>query len=152
MRPLNRWRARRAGSERSAGICSCAPAWRWRGWRRRYWARRLNLPRPFACTERLRKSRLVWQFWKVVPTIGLDARILTEIAMSNEMSVANVSECPTVGDSLNEKQLAAIDLLSCGKSYTAVAKSIDVDRRTIYRWRQNPEFAGTLEERRLELW
>ena len=72
--------------------------------------------------------------------------------MSNEMSVANVSECPTAGDNLNEKQLAAIDLLSCGKSYTAVAKSIDVDRRTIYRWRQNPEFAGTLEERRLELW
>jgi transposase-like protein len=72
--------------------------------------------------------------------------------MSNEMSVANVSECPAASDSLNEKQLAAIDLLSRGKSYTAVAKSVDVDRRTIYRWRQKPEFAGTLEQRRLELW
>ena len=27
-----------------------------------------------------------------------------------------------------------------------------MDRRTIYRWRQNPEFSGTLEQRRLELW
>src|SRR4051794_19756422 len=53
---------------------------------------------------------------------------------------------------LNEKQLAAIELLASGRSYVAAGKSIGVDRTTIYRWRQEAEFQKRLQARVQELW
>ena len=53
---------------------------------------------------------------------------------------------------LNDKQLAAIELLMLGKSYQSIAKAIEVDRKTLYNWRADPEFVGELEQRREELW
>jgi hypothetical protein len=53
---------------------------------------------------------------------------------------------------LNDKQLAAIELMVLGKSYQAIAKAIEVDRKTLYNWRADDEFAGELQRRREELW
>ena len=53
---------------------------------------------------------------------------------------------------LTEKQWAAIDLLLAGKSLGAVARAIDVDARTLYRWRQDERFAWKLSRLRRELW
>ena len=55
-------------------------------------------------------------------------------------------------DSLNEKKQIAIELLASGKTYTTVAKKIGVDRCTVYRWRQEPEFQERLAARIHELW
>ena len=71
----------------------------------------------------------------------------------------NVRECPTPADRLNaavdlltDKQRAAIELLLRGKSMTAAATAVDVDPRTLYRWRQEEPFRFELECRRRELW
>jgi transposase-like protein len=61
-------------------------------------------------------------------------------------------ECTVWPDDLNEKQRAAIELLVSGKSYTAVAKAINIDRSTLFRWRQDALFQQALEERHMELW
>ena len=75
-----------------------------------------------------------------------------------EMS-QDVPECPNPGDRLNgappsltDKQLAAIELLLRGKSMSAVATALSMDRRTLYRWRQEEPFRFELECRRRELW
>jgi transposase-like protein len=71
----------------------------------------------------------------------------------------NVRKCPIAPDdlnergaSLNERQRAAIDMLLAGRSCAAVAQALEVDRRTLYRWRQEEPFRFELEQRRGELW
>jgi hypothetical protein len=76
----------------------------------------------------------------------------------------NVPECPVLKNDLSnhpqndpdehlpDKQRAAIQLIIMGKSDTAAAKALDLDRRTIYRWRQDERFVAALEERRRALW
>ena len=70
-----------------------------------------------------------------------------------------VPDCPIgqnrlneAGLSLNEKQQTAIELLAIGKSLAAVARQLDIDRRTLYRWRQDARFREALWDRRRELW
>ncbi len=68
-------------------------------------------------------------------------------------------KCTIAGDrlnytpvSLNEKQLSAIELLAAGKSYSTTAKLIEVDRSTLFRWRQDVEFQDRVQARIQSLW
>ena len=63
----------------------------------------------------------------------------------------NSPECPKQFQ-LNDRQLAAIELLAAGASYGEVATTIGIDRKTLYNWRQEDDFAQWLHERRMELW
>ena len=49
---------------------------------------------------------------------------------------------------LTDKQLKALELLTCGKglTYTAIAEEVGVDRRTIYRWLNESQFVSFQEE------
>ena len=53
---------------------------------------------------------------------------------------------------LNEKQLVAIELLAAGSSFVQAAKELEVDRRTLFRWRQEEQFRQRLRERHREMW
>ena len=76
----------------------------------------------------------------------------------------NVPQCPNGrgGDNLSDAQssaglsdaqLHAIELLIAGTAPSKVAEECFVDRRTIYRWREEHEpFRAELERRRRELW
>ena len=46
---------------------------------------------------------------------------------------------------LSERQLRALDLLAEGTSDSQVAITLNVDRRTIYRWRRHPVFRRELD-------
>ena len=59
---------------------------------------------------------------------------------------------PSAGDGLNEKQHAAVELLSAGKGYGECATTLQIDRKTLYNWRQDELFQEALAERRRELW
>jgi transposase-like protein len=70
-------------------------------------------------------------------------------------------EFPTLADRLNktadssaltERQKAAIELLLMGKTMTATARALEIDRKTLYNWRSDDRFREVLEERRRELW
>lgn len=49
---------------------------------------------------------------------------------------------------LTEKQIKALELLTCGQgfTYTAIAAEVGVDRKTIYRWLHDAQFAPFQEE------
>jgi transposase-like protein len=61
-------------------------------------------------------------------------------------------KCPNEKNDLNDKQHAAIELLLLGKSFSGIARALDIDPKTLYRWRQDELFRDTLDERRRELW
>ena len=63
-----------------------------------------------------------------------------------------VRKCPTGENALSPKQQATIELLLLGKSMSDIARAIEVDPRTLYRWRQDELFADELTQRRRELW
>lgn len=70
-----------------------------------------------------------------------------------ELSIPqNSPTFPIGGDGLNEKQLAAVELLSAGKGYGECATILQIDRKTLYNWRQDELFQEALCERRRELW
>lgn len=54
------------------------------------------------------------------------------------------SPFPAASDSLSEKQRTAIALLLTGKTNTATAEEIGVDRKTVWAWKQEPAFAAAL--------
>ena len=56
------------------------------------------------------------------------------------------------GNGMTDKQFAAVDLLAMGKSLGFVAESLQIDRKTLYHWRQDEDFQQALSERRRELW
>jgi len=67
----------------------------------------------------------------------------------------NVRECPTSENdlsSLNDKKAAAIEFLLLGRSFSACARALGIDPRTLYRWRQEDAFAEELKRRRQEIW
>src|SRR5688572_24226875 len=43
-------------------------------------------------------------------------------------------------------------MIAMGKSFTFTANMLAVDRRTIYEWRQDPDFRQALSELRRERW
>ena len=53
---------------------------------------------------------------------------------------------------LNEKQLAALELMLLGKKTGEIAEAIGVHRRTIWCWKKDPQFADELDRRRSQLW
>lgn len=54
---------------------------------------------------------------------------------------------PTEGiDGLDAKKVAALSLLAFGESPPRVAKTVGVNRTTVWRWTQEPEFAAVLAE------
>ena len=61
-------------------------------------------------------------------------------------------EAPAEVDHLTDRQRAAIEFLVMGKSPGVIAPSLGIDRRTLYNWRQDPEFKQELERRRAQLW
>ena len=61
-------------------------------------------------------------------------------------------EFPIGGDDLNERQHAAIELLVLGLATGVVAKRMEIDRKTLFNWRQNPAFQSELQRKRRELW
>ncbi len=48
---------------------------------------------------------------------------------------------------LSPKQYQAIDLLSTGKTIASVCELLDVDRKTVSRWKQSGSFNGVLSDR-----
>jgi putative insertion element HTH domain-containing protein len=54
--------------------------------------------------------------------------------------------------SLNDKQKTAVEMLAVGKSLGRVARFIEIDSKTLYRWRHDPIFRDALHHRRRELW
>ena len=44
---------------------------------------------------------------------------------------------------LTDKQIRALELLTCGKglSYKAICEELEIDFKTLWRWRNEPEFA-----------
>ncbi len=67
----------------------------------------------------------------------------------------NVRPCPIVAenhDVVSDSQRIAIELLLAGKTLATVAERVQVDPRTLYRWRRDEAFRAELHRRRLELW
>lgn len=54
-------------------------------------------------------------------------------------------------DSLTSKQERAIDALLQGETLSQTAQTVGVDRSTIHRWSAQPEFAASLNRRRLAM-
>ena len=46
----------------------------------------------------------------------------------------------------SEKQIQAIELLASGKKFSDIAETLQIDRRSLWRWRQLPEFQQALHE------
>src|SRR5262245_55975964 len=86
----------------------------------------------------------------------MEAGAMSAAGSSDQVETAEMSDgvrkCPIGQSRLNEKQHAAIELLLLGKSLGATAKAIEIDPRTLYRWRQDADFRRELEQRRAELW
>lgn len=58
---------------------------------------------------------------------------------------------------LTEKQLLALELLTCGKglSYKVICETVEIDAKTLWRWRNEPDFAhfqARLDEINRERW
>ena len=71
----------------------------------------------------------------------------------------NARKCPigrnrlnSAYSSLNDKQKTAVEMLAIGKSLGRVARFIEIDAKTLYRWRQDATFREALYRRRRELW
>ena len=64
----------------------------------------------------------------------------------------NSRKFPISGRALSDKQQAAVELLVLGHALGETAGAIDVDAKTLYNWRQDPDFIEALEARRSELW
>jgi hypothetical protein len=78
----------------------------------------------------------------------------------------NVSDCPSapvqdlredpqdpVPEVLSDAQVVALDMILSGAGDSAVAREVNVNRRTIYRWRvEHPVFSQALAKRRQQLW
>lgn len=60
---------------------------------------------------------------------------------------------PTPDDGLSPKQRTAVDLLSSGRTLTATAEALSLDRWTVSQWvNHHAPFQASLNSRRQELW
>jgi transposase-like protein len=63
-----------------------------------------------------------------------------------------VPKCPTA-KSLTARQRAAMELILCGQTDSAIAAKLGINRRTLYRWRtKNTQFAAELRQRHAQVW
>jgi hypothetical protein len=77
---------------------------------------------------------------------------MTELNSNPTTISENFREFPVGEDGLNDKQLAAVELLSAGTGYAETARILQITSRTLYNWRQDELFQEALCERRRELW
>src|SRR5688572_29353883 len=77
---------------------------------------------------------------------------MSSISAGLEPMSQNVPECPAAAERLSDKQRAAIELLLLGRRPSDIAAALDVDRRTVFRWRQDDTFREELARCRRELW
>jgi len=77
---------------------------------------------------------------------------MSNLTAGPEPMSPNVPECPAAAERLSDKQRAAIELLLLGKRPSDIAAALDVDRRTVFRWRQDEPFREELDRCRRELW
>jgi len=72
------------------------------------------------------------------------------------MPEANVPQSPDMPQEtipiLSPEQIRAITLLVAGKSNTEVADTLGKERKTIYRWKQDPHFIAELNRQRKEIY
>jgi hypothetical protein len=61
------------------------------------------------------------------------------------------SRAPQDISPLSDAQLQAIDLLMLGQSYTAIAQTLGITRKTLYNWRNEPAFRAHYDHRRREV-
>ena len=61
-------------------------------------------------------------------------------------------ESDSAPDILAERRRAAIEMLAGGQLIKRVAEALTVDPKTIYRWRQEPDFQAALSARIKEVW
>ena len=80
----------------------------------------------------------------------------TRIASDDSPMVQNVTECdtsadasapPTDAETLTPIQLMAIAHLLSGKTVTECATSLNISRNTLHRWKSDPTFKQTLNQR-----
>ena len=62
-----------------------------------------------------------------------------------------VIDLPPDAEGLTQEQRRAIQLLLMGKTVSEIAVTLGKDRKTIYRWRQNPRFIAELNRQQLEM-
>ena len=77
---------------------------------------------------------------------------LNETPSALKKTGAGLNEPDASESDPTDQQLAAIDLLAQGAALQAVALTLKIDPKTLYRWRQRPRFAALLRQRREELW
>lgn len=65
-------------------------------------------------------------------------------------SVSNIVCLPPGAPKLSVEQRRAIQLLLLGKKVTDVATTLGKDRKTIYRWRENPHFVSEYNRQQTE--
>lgn len=61
-------------------------------------------------------------------------------------------EFPICENGLSEKQMTAVEMLVSGVGYGQVARTLSIDPKTLYNWREEELFQEALRERRRELW
>jgi len=76
---------------------------------------------------------------------------LEDLLEARKGTSQNLPKPPTF-ENLSEKKRAAVELLALGTSYTATAKAVGVDRRTIFEWRQDELFLSEVQRRHQQLW
>src|SRR5688572_21855734 len=65
----------------------------------------------------------------------------------------NVRKCPVSENALTPRQLHAIRLLVAGRKDVNVARELNINPRTLHRWRtRHPAFRAELANRRTSLW
>ncbi len=76
---------------------------------------------------------------------------LEDLLEARKGTSQNLPKSPTF-ENLSEKKRAAVELLALGTSYTATAKAVGVDRRTVFEWRQDELFQAEVRRRHQQLW
>ncbi len=59
-------------------------------------------------------------------------------------------DSPPSPRALSPRQLTAISALFAGHSYTEIAMHLRIDRKTLFRWRRDPDFVAEIERRYVE--
>jgi len=69
-----------------------------------------------------------------------------------DSALQNPTESDTLANGLNDKQLAAIDLLLAGKTIVSTAQAVGVSRQTVHVWLKDELFLEVRDNRRREMW
>src|SRR5215212_6996994 len=73
-------------------------------------------------------------------------------AKETDLVPPDAPKCPIPKNHLTDAQLAAIEMLVLGKPLGDINGELKIDRKTLYRWRQDAAFREKLGERRSNFW